>query len=138
MADSHEPRRQHVQQESPDELRGGQGHDLNPVMVASIPILKADRSIVDRQDSVIADGHAMGVAAEIFQRSLRSVERRFGVEAPCLAVEFVQHCGELSRIARRPGEVQLVLVAYGLEAGEELASEHLAKRSYGEEELGVG
>jgi len=77
VTDPHESCWQHVQTESPDELRCLQGHDLDPVMVASIPILEPDRPVVDRKDAAIADGHAVGRAAEILKRSLPSVERRF-------------------------------------------------------------
>jgi len=53
VTDPHESRRQHVQEEPPDELRGGQRHDLDPVTVAPVPILEPDRSVVDRKDTGI-------------------------------------------------------------------------------------
>jgi len=59
VADFHEAPRQHVQQEAADEaLRGQRG-------VATVAGAEADRLVVDGDETGIADGDAVGVAAEV-------------------------------------------------------------------------
>jgi len=75
IADALEARRQGVLQETPDELFGGNRHYLLGLLF--VPVVfpgKGDLAVLQRQQAAVGDGHAMGVASEIFQHVLRTTE----------------------------------------------------------------
>ena len=43
---------------------------------------KGDLAIVERNQSVVGDGHAVGVTAEVVEHILRTTERWFAVDDP--------------------------------------------------------
>jgi len=53
--------------------------------VSRVPPTKGDLAIGQRDQSMVGDGHAMGVAAEVLQHVLRTAERWFGIDDPILA-----------------------------------------------------
>jgi len=73
---------EHVQQEPADELLGRNGHGALHVSVSVIPPTKRDVVAVECEQSMIGDGDAMGITAEITQYVLGAVEGRFGVDDP--------------------------------------------------------
>ncbi len=67
MADAMEPRRQHMQQQPSDKLQDRQRHDPFPIAVGIVLVPEADHTILEAEQTGIADGHAMGVTSQILQ-----------------------------------------------------------------------
>src|SRR5580704_6694772 len=80
-----------MEQKSPDELVCLQVHDLDLAVVAIILPMKPDLAVVDFDQAVVGDGHAMRISAHVVQYLLRSGKRAFGVDHP---LGFFQ-CGDL-------------------------------------------
>ena len=76
--------RKHVQQESANELFGGNGHRSLLVAVSVIPPTERDVVAIKGEQSMIGDGDAMRVTAEIAQHLFGTAEGRFGVDNPVL------------------------------------------------------
>jgi hypothetical protein len=54
-----------MQQETPEKLVGLQGHDLLPIPLAPIAKSKVDLTVTDINQTVVGDGHTVGVAPQI-------------------------------------------------------------------------
>ena len=67
VTDAHEPSGKHVQKEAPQELSGAKRHLGLLAAVGVILPAKGDALLLEGQQAMIGDGHAMGVAAEIAQ-----------------------------------------------------------------------
>lgn len=65
VADAHKPPGQHMQEESAQELFHGQRHHPFLVLVRGIAPPESNAAIVERNEPVIGDRNAMGIAAEI-------------------------------------------------------------------------
>ena len=94
VPDADETLRQHVQQEAADELVGGNGHRALLVSVSVVPPAECDVVAIEGEQSMIGDGDAMGVAAEITQHLLGAAEGGFGIDDPVLPKQRSQECGE--------------------------------------------
>ena len=86
MPDSDEPLRQNVQQESPDELFGRKRHFSFLIAMSIVPPTKPDVIAVKRNQSVIGDGHTMGVTPEIAENPFRTTKGRLRIDDPLVAV----------------------------------------------------
>ena len=84
VADAHEIIGQDVEQESPDELICFKGHDFDFGIVLSISIFEGDLALFDVDNTVIGNGHTVGVAAQVVKDLLRATEGFFGVNDPLL------------------------------------------------------
>src|SRR5579862_5452549 len=87
---------------------------------------KAHALSVKGGDAVVADGHAMGVAAKVTQHMFRFAEGRLGMDVPFLFAELVEQLFERGRIAEsssRTSEVMQPLAVEVAESGEELVAE---------------
>ena len=85
MADADEAFGQRVQQEAAQELIERQGHQLVFVVVSGIAPAKGDLVIGQRDESMVGDGDAMGVVAQITERMLGTSEGPFGVDVPVVS-----------------------------------------------------
>src|ERR1700710_2272554 len=96
MPNALETGRQGVKQKTPLELIHFERHRfrLLAVFAAIVFPLKRDTVIFEREQSTIGDGYPMRVTAQIFQRSLRSAEWRFGVNHPVAIFVRAQQCIE--------------------------------------------
>jgi hypothetical protein len=65
IADADESRRQHMQQESSQELVDGQRHQTLLVVVSGIAPAKSDRTVGEGDESMVGNRYTMGVLAEI-------------------------------------------------------------------------
>ena len=101
IADPHQPFRQHVQQKPPDEFGGVQCHLALLAAVRVIFPAEGDLAVLQTDQPVIGDGHAMGVARQIVQHMLRSAERLADIDHPAMAVQHVQKSRERARF-RQP------------------------------------
>src|SRR6202790_4669612 len=84
-------------------------------------------ALVEGDEAVVGDGHAMRVLAEIAQRMLRAAEGTFRVHNPWGAEQRTQpHCEHLWILKRsqRAVEAEFVLRMQIFKAVHELASEH--------------
>ena len=83
-ADFSKSGRQHVEQESPDELVGGKAHHL-VLLAACQPVVfitKSDLIVVDVEQALIGEGYTVGIAAQVFEYLLRAAERRLSMDHP--------------------------------------------------------
>ena len=73
--------RQHVLQETPDELLGTDGHGLY-LRTAGILISKGDFPVVGRDYSAVGDGYTMNVAGEIIEDRTGALDSWLAVNDP--------------------------------------------------------
>jgi hypothetical protein len=103
---------QNVQQETAQELLGGERH--HPLLIAICVILPAEGNLVlvEGHETVVGNSHAMGVAGEITQHMLGTAERRLGIDDPVLPEQGAQE-GTEGRLVieglESSGETKLVL-----------------------------
>jgi hypothetical protein len=110
VADADHSGRQHVEQETADELNRVQGHDLGAGMIRAVFPVKADMAVLQGAKAVIGDGDAMSVASEILEHASWSAEGRLDVNHPfelrgCLTQGLER--GRIGQIAKLAGEVKL-------------------------------
>jgi len=86
MSNPDEPLRQNVQEESPDELFGREGHFAFLVAVSIVPPPECNVITVKRNQSMIGDGHTMGVAPEVAENLFRTTQGRLGIDYPFVLV----------------------------------------------------
>ena len=77
MPDAHEALRKDVQQEALQELVDRQASELLLIVVCRIAPAKSDLAILERDQAMVGDGHAMGIAAEILQHVFGTTEGPF-------------------------------------------------------------
>ena len=94
IANTPQPVRQHMQQETPDELVSGEGHGFDLIALAIIFPAEANLIVFHVQQAVIGDGDAMGIAAHVVEHLLRPGERSFGVDDPFALFQSSQMPGE--------------------------------------------
>lgn len=68
-ANAHETLRKQVQHKATQELFCLECLELFPVAMGTVPPAKGDQAIRKRNQAVIGNGHAMGIAAEIAERT---------------------------------------------------------------------
>lgn len=124
--DAHESLGQHVQEEAAQELHGIEGHDPLLSSVGIITPSEADVLAVEGCDAVVADGHAVGVSAEVAQDMFRSAEGRLGIDEPSLPGQLRDQLLEprsITEIACRTSQVEQVLTVEMAKSGEKLLAE---------------
>src|ERR1051326_86979 len=89
-----------MQQESPNELVGRQGHFFGLALVTIVLPLKADLTVFDVEQTVIGDCDAMSVTAHIVEHLLRSGERTLGIYYPLASFHSGLKLGKGIRIAQ--------------------------------------
>ncbi len=133
-ADSHEPFRQHMQEEAAEEVDCVEGHDLLLAAVGIIAPAEADAIPVEGGDAVVRDGHAVGVAAEVAQHMFGSAEGKVGVDVPSLVAELVDQLLEARRIKGGTSAVKQALAIEMVKACEELLAKDGAQNGNRQEE----
>ena len=94
VADAHEAFWQHVEEEAAQELGCLELHDAPPAAMGIIFPAEADVFSVEADQTVVGDGDAVGVAAEITQHLFRATERRSYVDDPPLLLQLFDGRGE--------------------------------------------
>lgn len=79
-----EPLRQHVQEESTNELVGGNRHFLLFVAVSVIPPQKGDVVAVKGKQSMIGNRNTMSIASEVAHDLFGPAEGWLGIDHPVL------------------------------------------------------
>src|SRR6476660_4405864 len=82
VPDADKALREHVQQEPANELFGSGSHRSPDVPMSVIPPTEGNVVAIKRKQSMIGDGDAMRVTAEIAQYLFGTAEGRFGVDDP--------------------------------------------------------
>lgn len=100
MTNLHEPRRQDVQQEAPDELDCLQRHGLVLIAVSGVAPSERDLTVVQRQQAIAGDGHSVRIAGEVLQDVLRSAERWLSVDDPLCRLGVPKPRMESSRFGK--------------------------------------
>ena len=90
VADADEAFGEQMQQEATQELIQRQGHNLLGIVMSRVAPAKGDLAIGERDQAVVGDGDAMGVAAQILEHVLGASEGRLAVDHPVLSVEWPQ------------------------------------------------
>ncbi len=91
---------QNVDQESAQELICGDRHDLRLAAVRIVFPAKRDAIILERNQSMVADGHAVRIAGEIVQNMFRTSEGWLGVDHPVFAEEESQERVESAGLSK--------------------------------------
>jgi len=134
VTDAHESSGEHVQKEAPQELRGCKRHLALLATVGVVLPAKGDALLVEGQQAMIGDGHAMSVAAEIAQHLQGPTEGLLGIDDPVVTVQAAHEFGELLRIGESgcgTGAAKLVAPVKTFEAGKELAAKDAAENLHG-------
>ena len=140
MADTNEALGEKMQEEAAQEVIEGEGHQFRLIVVRRIAPTKGDLAVGQRYQSMVGDGDAVGVAAEILEHILGAAEGWFRVDHPVFAKQGSQPGGEefgLREPRQIPGKVQLAMLKGQLESGNELAAKHLPEHGNGEKEARV-
>ncbi len=85
VPDAHETFGKHVQQEAAQEFIERKSQQLLFVVVSGVAPTKSDHLLGKRDQAMIGDGHAMGVAAQILEHILGATEGWFRVHHPVLS-----------------------------------------------------
>ena len=101
IANALEPVRQHVQQETPDEFPGAQGHRFDLIASTIVFPLEPDLIVSDVEQAVIGDGDAVGITAHVIEHLLGSCERSFGIDNPIALFQICQMPGEHGPLLQR-------------------------------------
>src|SRR6202030_1523127 len=94
VADAHEAAWQQVEQEAAQELVDRQSQEPLLVGVRGVSPTEGDVALLKGDESAVGDGDAVGGAAEIVQRCLRSPEGRLGIDDPVVAEQGSETVGE--------------------------------------------
>ena len=98
---------------------------------------KGDLAALEGNESVVRDGHAVGVTAEVVEHILRTTERWFAIDDPIFAKQRPEPRGEDLRFSEESqiaGKVQLLLLKSRLEPGDKLPAKYAPEHLDGEKE----
>jgi hypothetical protein len=97
VANANKASRQNMQQEAAKKLLYRQAHLALLVLMRGVTPSERDLPIGKRDKSVIGDGHAVRITAEVAQNVFGSAEWPFAVDDPllpeCLSNQFREHLG---------------------------------------------
>ena len=74
-----------MKQEATQKLIDRQSHNPLAIVVSGISPAESNVAFSEGKQSVVGDGDAMGVSAEIAQHVFRAAEGRLGIDDPVLA-----------------------------------------------------
>jgi hypothetical protein len=126
-----------VQEEAAEKAHAVEGHDALLAAVGIIAPAEADAMTVEGGDAVVADGHAVGVTAEVAQDMIWTAKGRLGIDVPVLLLQLVDQLLEAHRVTERRGRTSAMEQALAIElakCGEELLTEGFAQDGNREQE----
>lgn len=94
VADLGESVGKNVQEEAADELGSVESHGSRAIVLFAVSPLEGHLPILKGQQTVIGNGNAVGIAAEVIQDLHGSPEGRFGVDDPFMLSILVQEAGK--------------------------------------------
>src|SRR3954465_13644695 len=122
MADAMKAVRQGMQQETPNELIGRQGHHLALAVMPVIAPTEADLPVCHIDQPAVRDGDAVRIATEIGQDRRGAGKGAFGVDYPLRAPQFAEAVGE-DRRGSETGQRAEECQSAGIEGGPQLLQE---------------
>src|SRR3974390_1133756 len=138
MADADEAFGEQMQQEAAQELIQRQGHQFLLIVVSRVPPEKGNLAIRKRNESMVGDGDAVGVAAQILEHILGASEGRLAVDHPVVSVVEGPQPGSEDLGLSQGGEVaieaELAALEGGAEGEDKLAAKHAPEDGAGEKE----
>ena len=137
VADAHEAAWQQVEQEAAQELVDRQSQQALLVGMRGVSPAEGDVALFEGDQSAVGDGDAVGVAAEIAQRVLRSAEGRLGIDDPVVTEQGSEPRGEGPRFRQRcevAVELKLAFMESRPQSGDELAAKDAAEHLDRQEE----
>ena len=126
VADAHEARGKHVEQEAAQEFLDRQSHQALLVAVRGVSPAKGDLVALEADQAVIGDRHAVGVAAEITENIFGATEGRLAIDHPVLPEEGAEESSESLRFRQKlevPVEAELAIGEGPFESVDKLAAE---------------
>jgi hypothetical protein len=101
VANPHEAIREDVEQETTDELIRLERHRTKPVFVFAIAVRESDPALMQGKDTIVGDGDAVSVAAEVIENCVRDRERPLGIDNPLLGCERTSELVDGFRLLQR-------------------------------------
>jgi len=129
--------RQDMEQESSDKLLGRHGHDLFLIAIGVVTPAEGNLTLFQLEDTLIADGYPVGIAAEILKDSLNPSERGLAIDDPRFLIELLSEQLEglgLPEMFHTVIEGEFSGFIVFLEIIQKLVSEQLGHKPDGEEE----
>ena len=83
--------RQDMHQETPDKLFSSQRHLFPTAAVPVVPPFERNVAALKLENSVIGDGHPVGVTPKILHHASHIFKRRFAVNHPFFMITLIQH-----------------------------------------------
>jgi hypothetical protein len=111
----------------------GQSHGALSVVMGVVLPSEGDVGIVNRENAVIGNSHAMRVASQIVQHMLWTVKGWLGVNDPVFSKQGAQECCEGFFIGQREAfsvERQLVSSKSASQSGHELSTKNTTENSH--------
>jgi hypothetical protein len=100
VTNTHEAAWQHMKEKAPQELIDGQDHQPLLIAMSGVAPAECDVAVFESHESVVGDGHAVGVGTEIAQCVFGAAEGSFGVDNPVMAEQSAQPPGEGTRFSQ--------------------------------------
>ena len=100
IADPLQSLRQDVQQEAADELVRRESHGLLGVVVAIVLPAEGDGPIIDMEETIVRDGDAMSITADVIEDLLGSRKGCFGIDDPFLLPQRIEISSEDMALAQ--------------------------------------
>ena len=136
VAQPGEAAREHVQEESADELAGVEAHHLELVCAGVVAPAQTHLLAVEVDEAVVGDGGLVGVAPEVGHDVGGAGERRLGVDDPVVRLQRGLQALEGAAVVEAigAGHTQFAVAMGGGEEVEILAAKDLRHGGGGEEE----
>src|ERR1700737_219930 len=109
--------------------------------MSGVPPAEGDLPLRKRDQTMVGDGHAMGVAAQIMKHIFGATEGTFRVDHPIFSEEWPQPSSEgfgLSEGCQVSAEAESAALECLLETDDELAAKDTTKHSDGEKKRRAG
>lgn len=97
MPDLHEAARQDLEQESPNEFGGTDGHELLLVIVGGVSPAQRDLAVAEVDRAPVGNRHPMGIPGKVADRMIRT-QRRLGINDPFETAKLSNKAFELGRV----------------------------------------
>src|SRR5262249_21594722 len=137
VTDAHECLGQNMQEEATQELASAELHVTVLATVGVVLPAKSDVLVIEGQQSMIGNGHAMGVPPKIVQHLHRATEGWLGIDDPILTVQATQQLRKLSRISERGGRtgtMKYLAAVQAFQSRQKFPAKDAAENLHGEEE----
>src|SRR5438552_5439904 len=108
-----------MQQEAANELVRLQRPGFLPGLVAIILVAKTDLAVVDVEQAMVGDGHAVGITPQVIQDLFRTPEGWFGVNHPLAFAQRGQILSESFRVTESRAAISSGRMARCLRLGTE-------------------